>query len=267
MKTAFDASSYTEFLRGKIKENSTIRGFQGKLAAGLGVHGSYLSRVLKEQVHLTPDQAASLCEFLPLQGIEAEYFINLVNLARASSPSLKTILRSQLDELRRRNEDLSRRFTDATKIDEKEKGVYYSAWYFSAIHILLMVPGHDSSKAIARRLKLEEKLVKATLLVLEELGLAQSQGEKWKVRDGNIHLTNTSLWAAIHHSNWRQRAVAKIQEREEGEVRFTGVHAISRTDFQKIKSRLLDSIEEIRKIAGPSPEEELFCVTVDAFRL
>jgi len=54
-----------------------------------------------------------MCRFWKLDEDEAEYFLLLVSLARASSPHLKSIVQRRLTELKLRTEDLSQRFNQA----------------------------------------------------------------------------------------------------------------------------------------------------------
>jgi len=261
----FVTQNYIDIVREKLKQNKAIRGFQSRMAQAMGVHGSYLSRALKGEVHLTPDQAALLAAFWNLGSLETEYFLALVNLARAGTPTLQHLLKDEISDIKRRHQDLTERFRDQKVTEATE--LYYSAWHYSAIHLLLTVPGHDTVKMIAGRLSLRPTLVEDCLKDLEKCGLAEKEGTRWKGLKNNLHLPNASLWANVHHSNWRQKAIFKLQERNEEGVRFTGIHAISEKDFERIKNLFLDAIERTRKLAGPSPEEDIFYVSVDAFRI
>lgn len=263
----FENRSYVGVIRHRIAENSRVRGYQARLAEAAGVHSSFFSRVLAESVHLTPDQAANLASFWRLTADETDYFLGLVNLARASSPSLRAIVERQLLELKEKNEDIASRLKKAKKIHPAENGIYYSSWHFSAIHMLALVPQFSSAQKIAERLGISETVVVSSFQTLAELGLVEREGSMWKVRERDVHLTNKALWAPIYHSVWRQRSAYRALERHEDDLRFSALHSLSYADFKQIKEDIRLVIEKIRNIAGPSKEEDVFVVNFDAYRL
>jgi len=263
----FQKSHYTDIIKENLKQNSTIRGYQSRLAEAAGVHNSYLSRVVNSQVHLTPDQAALLCSFWKFTTDEADFFLALVHFERAGSKELKAILKRQIDELRKKYDELASRFVDAKTLEASGQGLYYSAWYFSAIHFLLMVPGFQSVESISERLNLPPTLTLSSLQTLEILGLAKQEGKKWAAVISVLHLGNNSPWAPIYHSCFRQRVAFKVHEKSTEDMYFTGLMPISKNDFAKIKALLQDTLEKVRAIALPSKEEELYCITTDWFKM
>ncbi|OFZ20333.1 MAG: hypothetical protein A2X94_01080 [Bdellovibrionales bacterium GWB1_55_8] len=261
------ARDYREFIRSKIKENQDSRGYQGRLAEAAGCQRSYFSQVLNSHVNLTADHAAGLCLFWSLDPDETEYFIGLVSLAKAGSPQLRVVFERRLAELRRKDEDLSRRFQKSESLSEG-KELYYSTWYFSAIHILTGVPGYQSPKAIAQRLQIPEQLVAEGLKTLEKMGLVIRVRNEWMIGRGDIHLPKGSLFGTIHHVSWRMRVAQHLQlHGDQDGVHYTGIHSLSRQDLLRIKQILLESLENSRKISAASPEEELVCLVCDFFRL
>ena len=231
------------------------------------VHTSYLSRVLSEKVHLTPDQGANLCEFWHLTDLESDFFLTLLSQARAGSPILRRVLTRQLKELRRKNDEVARRFQGSRLIESQDFSVYYSAWYFTAIHLLLMVRAYQTPEALAERLRLPIELIDSALGVLEKIGLAEKSGGTWRALEKRIHTQNSSHWTSVQHSNWRVRTAQAVFERDPQALHFTGVHAISRKDFARIKRMMLDLAEEVGKIAIPSKEEDAFCLAMDWYRV
>ncbi|MEN0058979.1 MAG: DUF4423 domain-containing protein [Bdellovibrio sp.] len=263
----FQKGHYTDIIKDNLKLNSTIRGYQSRLAEAAGVHNSYLSRVVNGQVHLTPDQAALLCAFWKLNTDEADFFMAQVNLARAGTKELKAILKRQLDEIRKKHEDLTSRFVDAKMLEASGQGLYYSAWYYSAIHFLLMIPGYQTVEALSQRLHLPPALTDASLQTLVILGMAKAEGKKWSAVISNLHMSSSSPWAPIYHSCFRQRVAFKVHERSEDDLHFTGLYPMSKKDFLQVRASLQDSMEKVRAMALPSKEEELYCVCLDWFKI
>lgn len=261
------SSNYRSVIKEIIKDNNHIRGYQGKLSKAMGVDGAFMSRVLNGHVQLTPDQGASLSEYLKWPRDERLYFLTLVNLERASSPALKSILREELAEIRKRIESFSHRFQEATQIEGEKHQLYYSAWYFGAIHMLLMLPEYQSADSLAQRLGLSRELVQSTLRGLEAMGLAEFKESRWESLQTNLHLRPESPWATVLHSSWRQKSIMKIQERNSESLNFIGVHAISKSDAAQIKNLIRESVERVRDIASRSKEDDVYTFICDFFQI
>ena len=263
----FELMDYRTYLREKINENGKTRGYQARLSEAAGVHGSYISRVINSHVHLTSDQAANLAEFWRLDSEETDYFLDLVLLERSTSAALKTRIQQRLAKVRRGRENLARRFSGAHAISSENRGVYYSAWYFSAVHILLTIPEFRTVPKIAARLFLAPDLVKQVLETLEKMGLVQASGASWRTLQTDVHIAEQKMWARIHHSHWRQKSALKVQEMDPNAVHYSGVHTLSKSDAQKLKNEVIQFLENSRKLIGPSPEEKLVFLGCDFFEI
>ena len=258
----YNFDDYLVFLSDVLQQNKGNRGFHARLAEAAGMHPSYLSRILHGSIHLTPDQAAGLCDFWGFNRDEAHYFLGLVNLARAGSPALKKILKAEIQSLKEKQEDLGERLP-AEKMDLQKENLYYSAWYNCAVHVLLTIPGFRTETAISEKLLLPKDQARKILESLERLGFVRREKNQWLPTKDNVHLSNHSWMAAVHHLNWRTKITDQIQFRRNEDLHYTGVHSLSRSDFKKIKERLLQCLVEIDKTIRPSTEEELCCLLVD----
>lgn len=259
----YEFTDYVDYIRAQIKANRHIRGYQSQLARAAQLHTSYLSRILSDQVHLTVDQAILLTEYWKMGADAAEFFLLLVNYARAATPNLKKFLQRRMDQLRLEQEDLANKFKDAKLDSQRDLSLYYSAWYYSAIHILLGINNFKTVSAISKRLNLSPELVESCLQSMEQLELVKKQGTSWIALNTNLHLSNRDQWASAHHAQWRVKMANQIPSKGPDELHYTGVHSIALKDFAKIKHVLNQAIEEARSLVAPSPEEEIFCLIVD----
>ena len=263
----FAMTDYRAFIREKINENGKVRGYQARLSEAAGVHGSYISRVINSHVHLTSDQGANLAEFWRLDSEETDYFLDLVLLERSTSSALKTRIQQRLAKVRRSRENLARRFSSSHAISSENRGVYYSAWYFSAVHILLTIPEFRTVSKIAARLLLSPDLVQQVLETLEKMGLTERSNTQWRTLQTDVHIAEQKMWARIHHSHWRQKSALKIQEMDPAAVHYSGVHTLSKADALKLKNEVIQFLERSRKIITPSPEEKLVFLGCDFFEI
>lgn len=263
----YDHTDYVAFLKEIIAQNREIRGYQGKLAAAAGMHPSYLSRVLKGHVDITPDQAAGVAHFLKLDVDREDYFLDLVNLARAATAALTTAIERRLQELRHSATERSKSLEGAITLSHQGREAYFSSWCFSAVHALLLVPGFQTAEAISRRLRLPLSRVATTLSVLRDLGLVQHRKERWIVTKQKIHFPKDPIWSSIHHASWRAKTASSLDSDGPETLHFSGTYTITANDMQKITRILHDALKHVHDVVDHSKDEDLAHLGIDFYRV
>lgn len=261
----FSFDDYKEYIHAQMASSTKLRGLVSEMADACGCQRSYFSQVIHSHIHLTPDHALALAEYLNLSKTESKYFCLLVDLARAATPKLKRNIQEELSDLKKQNENLSQRFKKQSVEPGERELLYYSAWYYSAAHVLLTIPKFQSTEAISQKIGLPAAQVQKILHDLERQNFIKRDGKKWLHVVGDIHLPKKSLLNVVNHQNWRTQAVLQSQRPESDGVHYTSVASLSAKDFEKIKSQILELIDQSRKIISDSPEEELACLTLDWF--
>jgi uncharacterized protein (TIGR02147 family) len=259
-------TSYVEFLKARLtgREN---RGRLSRAGESLKVQRSYLSRVLAGELHITPDHAYGLTEFLGLTDDERDYFLTLVEQERASSASYREFQKRRANELRLRYESIDER-TQRKALVQMERDVeYFSAWHWSAIHFLTSVPQNQSASSISDRLSLSPSIVAEVLNGLERRGYVKRSSDRWIYHSGEFHTPKEDPLTVIHHQNWRSRAVLDAQMNRDDSLHFTAIQTMSRADFARIRRLMLNFISESSRIAGPSEPEDAIALTCDLFRI
>lgn len=263
----FNFKDYKELLREVARLNQANRGFLTRLASSAGCQPSFLSQVLHSHANCTPDHAAGIAHGLGFNEAETEYFMELVHFERAGSPILKKLCAGKIEKMRAAHSDLSVRLSAPAGLAPDVQSVLYSAWHWLAIYVLISVPEFKTPQAIAKRLALSLGLVQSTLRALESFKLIEKKEGNWLLTERNIHLARDSHLTSANHLNWRFRSIAKIQEQDESAFHYTAVQTLSRSDFEKLKAILLSFIQETREIIRKSPEEEIYCMAFDFFKL
>src|SRR5688500_5525988 len=106
----FEFSNYQSFLRAHMRQLPKAgRGEVNRMAQQLGVHSSFVSQVLGGNRDFNLEQAHELTKYLGLNAVESDYFILLVQLARAGSRSLVEYFRGKLGELKNQSLDVAKR--------------------------------------------------------------------------------------------------------------------------------------------------------------
>jgi uncharacterized protein (TIGR02147 family) len=262
----FNEVNYLRVIQSQIELNKDAHSYKTKLALAAGCQKSFFSQVLSGAMNLASDHALGLARFWNFNSFETDYFFHLVQLARASTPALKSFLHDKLNSIRREAENLNKQFSE-NALSDQQAYVYYSTWYYSAIHILSTIPAFRTVASISKKLQLPEESTKRCIDDLVHMGLLTESDGKFKPENKNVHLSKDSFLAMINHGNWRDLAVKNAFLRREADLHYTAVHSCSRQDYEVIRSKMLEWISEYREIVRPSPEEELFAVTMDLFKI
>ena len=263
----FEYSDYKQFIEAKVHENKAVRGYRTQLAKIAGCQKSFFSHVTRSHVHLTPDHAVGLCEFWAFDSEETEYFLALVDHARAGSKKLKTLLEQRMRRIRKHRADITQRISSDEIRDREAEALYHSAWFWNALHMIVAIPKYQTVSAIAGRLQMEPSRVSECLQQLEKMKLVSFEKGKWSITNRSIHLDPSSPMREMHHSQWRARAMQDVQKRTPDSVHYNAIFAISEEDARRVKEIIAEMVVNTRQIIAPSTEEELFCLCIDYFQV
>jgi uncharacterized protein (TIGR02147 family) len=266
--TVYEYKDYKRYLSDLIETQRAQRGYQTKLAEAAGCQKAFISQVLRGTVHLTFDHGIGLCRFWQFTPDETEYFIELLQLARAGTPGLREHVGRRLEALRSRQSELSTKFKSTTVIKEEMQALYYSNPLYALIHVMTSIPEYQNIANIANRLKITSHQVAKVLSELQKMELVtKKRTGAWTPTERNLFLPKQSPFMHMHHSNWRVRALLDIQqERSEG-IHYSTLHALSGTDAELFKQKILEFLKETKNLVEPSPEEEVVCFCLDYFKI
>jgi len=243
------------------------RGQLSRAAEYLKCQRSYLSRVIKDKHHLSPDQAYLLTKFFKFNNDERDYFTTLVEFERAGEPEYKNFLKQKVSDLKKKYDSIQERTQRQVHVTDNLQLQYFSNWIPCALQFLTMIPSYQNSAALAERLCLKKEVVVQYLEQLEKMDLVSFKNNKWINKSDNFHIPKESPLVVLHHQNWRSRAVLDAQQTTADHVHFTGVYTLSFDDFQRIKDMLLTFISDANRIIGPSKCEEGIVLACDLFRV
>ncbi|MFT6069316.1 MAG: hypothetical protein ACJAT2_002752 [Bacteriovoracaceae bacterium] len=237
------------------------------MAAFLGCQTAYVSQVLNQHVNFSLEQAVKMNQFWEHNKEESRFFLLLVQYQRAGSKDLEKFLKTEMDEIVEKRSNLKERLNIKDSLDETNQHIYYSAWYYAAVHILLSIPEFQTPKSIANHLRLPLKQIQEILSFLETTGLAVHKSGKYGIGLTRIHLSKTSVQIRRHHTNWRNQAITSIDKNEEEALHYSSVISMADKDVPKIKEIMIKAIEECREIIKTSKEERLQIMTMDFFKI
>lgn len=130
----------------------------------------------------------------------------------------------------------------------------------------LMLPELRHPQAISRYLGIPVETVQRVLDFLVKAALVKEE-DGYRVGSSLIHLGRDSDNIIKHHTNWRLKALESLSQEKINDLHYSVLYCMSQADALKIKDRLLNVIQENLEIVAPSPEEALYCQTLDFFAL
>jgi len=263
----YEHTDYKRYLLGRLPVKGAERGARQRLAQHLNCQPAYISQVLNGDAHFSLEHGALIDDFLEHTAKESRYFMLLVHLGRAGSARLRNHYLQQVEAIRADRQQVSERVQAESSISTERSYRYYSAWHYSAIHILLMIPRLREKRAIADFLKLPLAVVSEALEFLVEAGLANEQKGKYSPVVSRLHLGSQSDMIQKHHLNWRVRSMVAIDTKDPLGLHYSGPIAVSRENAEKLRTVLLQAIERMEPILAEPGEEEGYGVGIDFFRL
>jgi uncharacterized protein (TIGR02147 family) len=259
---------YKDFLKDWLNSQKRVRGLRLSLARALGCQSSFISRVLRESHHLTPEHALSCAQFMNLSESETDYFLHLVHHQRAGTKDLRELLLSKIKKMQDVENDISNRYGKyTTSPPEGLSPDYYSSWLYSAIHYATTIPHLQKLHALAEKFSLPEPIVLSTLKYLVQVNLVKRIEDRWVASNKNMHLTKNSALLQAYHSSWRLQAINEFTKQKAQDLNYTAVYTLSKNDYKKIRSMLVNFIDHSRSLVLPSKEEILVCLNCDFFEV
>jgi uncharacterized protein (TIGR02147 family) len=265
--SVFSYSDYQEYLNDRLATKGEGRGQRSQLAATLKVQNAFVSRVLHQEAHFSLEHALMANKFLGHSEEESDYFLLLVQKAKAGTRELEMHFEKQIAKILERRQVIAERIQVTKNLSAEDQMTYYSAWYYSAIHMMLLVPRWREVESLANYLQLSKDLVQKALEFLVRTGLAKVDGGEYLNGASRIHLGKNSPILPRHHANWRMRATQAMDRSSSEDLFFSGPIALSEKDAAHIRELIMKFLEESEKIIRPSPEEAVFCLDIDYFRL
>ncbi len=262
----FDLRDYKLYLNSKLDEDPKSRGNRSALAKSIGCQSAYLSAVLRGTQHFTPEQAEEINRYYVHNDMESEYFSALVDFARAGTSSLINRIEQRMNKILENRFDLSQRLSTSSVLIKEDQMIYYSEWYYSAIHTLVSIDKYKSVQTVASALAVPQSLVATSLDFLVSTGLVIHSKEGLKIGPTRLHLPNNSPLISKHHCNWRLRALQSLEKNDIADLHYSSVVTLSKNDVKQIKETILAFIKESKGIIKDSKEETQYSLGIDFFK-
>lgn len=242
------------------------RGEISKIAKELRVSTTLVSQVLSGNKSFTLEQAQSLCTYLGLTGIDAEYFMLLVLSDRAGSMRLKKMWFEKIEKIREQSLQLATRVKADRVLTDHERAVFYSSPLYAAIQMYTSVGAKGKSlEEICTRFEISRIQAAEMMKFLVNAGLCAEEADRFKIGIQKTHLGHGSPFLPRHHANWRIRAIQRSENLGDGELMYTVPVSLSKKDFSELREEMAEFIKKFLDKVHASDAEEIACLNLDWF--
>ena len=191
----------------------------------------------------------------------------LVQLARAGDLRTKEYCQTRVDELKKQALDIKTRLKITNELSEQDRAYYYSSPMNAYVRLLSAIERFQTFAAMVVETQLAPKRLRAIIDFLVSRGLCEEKGNRIVYQNIPTYIEASSPLVVRHHMNWRQKSQASFENLREQDLAFTYPTAITEEDFQVIREKLVQFIEEFKRLSAPSPSEHLYCLNIDWLKI
>lgn len=235
-----------------------------RMATALSVSTTMISQVFKGDKHLSLELASDLCDYFQLGEDETEYFLLLVDFARAGSHKLQTRFSRQIKTRQEKAKKLENR-VKVSELNLEAKSIFYSSWLYQAVRMLADLDQHNEAESIARHLNLPKNQVQKVLEFLLQHQLLVEEKQKLRLGNARTHIGTSSPLVSRHHQNWRLQGMTKMVQADEDQFFYTAPMSLSKEVADWIRQELPAIVERINAKVLPSKSETVRCLSIDWF--
>jgi plasmid maintenance system antidote protein VapI len=256
--------NYKEFLKTHFRRK---RGELQLGAKALSVHMSKLTRVIRDDEHLTPEQALKMSRFLKLESEETEYFLNLVSLGRSSDSNFNQYMKWKLAQQRGARLAPHPLIPMKRPLSPSEETLYHSSFLFGAVWLSSMINGENSLGQIAERLDQPTETISQIASFLCEVGLCTRHEDELQPGARLMEISSSSPILKQFLSTWRVQGIQKLGSRNEKDLFYSEPMAIGQQAYENILKILKTAMTDARSALKKERSEVLACLNIDFFQV
>jgi uncharacterized protein (TIGR02147 family) len=265
----FNYTDYKAFIRDYIQEQPTRgRGLYAKLAAHMGASSVVISQTFNGDRELSLENAFKVTTFLKFNQFETQYFLKLVEYARAGNFELKQFFLAEIQKMQEESKKVKNRYDKTHELSDEDKFTFYSDRYYSSIRMASALPTMNTVEDFAEYFDLSLEKTQEIIQFLLERDLCQLTDGKIKRGIRNTFIPSSSPYIKNHHRNWRLYSIQKVDKIDnDKELMYTAPLSLSLEAYEEVRDELLQTIQRVIKKIGPTADETIACLNIDFLKL
>ena len=245
---------YRDVLRAFFSTKKARSGIKSHFSEALSIKTSYLSQVLSDTAHLTPEQIFLACRYFDWDEQETEYMLLCAQKDKCKDPGLKSFYLTQLRKLK---VQAGHSKSEIFQASEATSQAYYRSWLIPAVHKWVVNSGPIEKEDLLSSFEESRSLVGEAIETLLQLGLLQTH--QGSVTASNIEVAypdNPSL-VERYLKDCRRFALKKTTTNNKGQLtRLLNSQGLSASALENI-------IQENFKAVQSSASSDLFLLNID----
>jgi len=264
----YEYKSYKQFiLDWMLATPNEGRGQRKLIAEAIGCQNPFITHVLSGDYHFSAEQAEACGRYMGLSETDTEFFILLVLKERSGTKTLENLFAKQISNRCEQQAVLKKRLNIKESMSLEDQMIYYSSWHYAAIHMAIMIPELQNTNGLTKHFNLPATRIMSVLQFLIDNNMIEQKGSSYKIKKSVLHLGKDSPILTQHHSHWRLKAIESLQTKRADSLHYSGIMSLSHDDYEWVRERLAQLLEEVVVRLGPSKDEKLATLCFDLFQI
>lgn len=266
----YEFSSYRKIIKNLVEQKKSVIpefNFQ-RLAELTRIQKTYLSKVINGNAELNRDQCYAISVAFSLDDDETEYFLLVNDHNRTSIKERQLNLEKKMKDWQVRQLDSQRVLKKTRNLVSGDSTRYYLFPEHMLVHVALGIKKYaqDTSLLYQALDMMSSQRISEILLALEAMGIIQLKGKQATVLIEDLHLHKSNLIYKPWFEIIRHRSLERINHLPpDDSFAFSAVFTCSHESAQKMKSRTLSFIQELKELSENGLSETMFQVNLDLF--
>lgn len=267
-KALFEFNDYKAFVLAWIRARPQGgRGVRRRIAEKMNCQVAYVSHVLAGPRHFSLEQTEALARYMALNPSETEFFLLLVELARAGTPGLRAVLNRQVQQRKTANQNLSHRVSIQSTITFDDQAVFYSHWLYQAAALAVTTPGPHSVESLAVKLGVTPVRMSEVMRFLVARRLVREERGHFTGGEPLMHIPSDSPLISRLHAAWRMHTLGSLDRQNPEDLHYSGVVSLAADDYATVREILMKAVLKSHDVIRPSASERLCVLGVDFYEL
>ncbi len=262
----FDFDDYRQFIHSYVQGLPKKGwGFASKLTTAIDIQSAYFSQVLAGEKDFTAEAGYKFAKYIELNDIETDYFLELIQKARAGTEDLKQHYEKKLQKLQQEGRKVHSHIKDAKTMSLEERVEFYSNYLYSAIRIFCSIGEGKTSDEIQKHFQIPSPFLTQILGFLEQHGLCYRMGNRYRLGEQRTWADKGTPVYFKHSTNWRLQAIQKMELNRKSDLFVTSPMSMSIEDAKILQNQIIELVKDFSERVKNSEAEETVCVNIDFF--
>lgn len=240
----------------------------GRMAGAMKIYPPFLTKVMKQEAHLNPDQLYLGAQYLKLPPSSTKYLMLLREWTTTEVPYRKELLEKEINEIQKTELKTESHLGSDTPLTEEQRASYYLNPLAQIIHMALSLPLYSKKPPlITKNFGLSKTELNETIELLLELGLVEKgKSGEFKTTQKSLHLSKDSPLCRPQQLSTKIRSAYHLAEvKDDSQYSFCVTFSSTEEVKNKIQKLFLALLSEFGDLVDNNATKEVYQMNFDLF--